>query len=121
MTHLTHFEHNVNFLSKFNRVTFAQFLKPVTRYSFKKTYLIDFEKNSKKLILIPKMTYIPILGIRRIFFKMQNSHFKLLCNTFHQVQFQKNLRNRFREKFKNVDFRPRMTLFPYFGFNKNFP
>ena len=33
-----------------------------------------------------------------------SSHFLPLLHVYHQVQFQKNLVNRFRKKFKNVDF-----------------
>ena len=35
---------------------------------------------------------------------MQNSLFKSVFDAYNQVQFQKNLKNSFREKFKNVDF-----------------
>ena len=47
---------------------------------------------------------------------IQNCHFYPLFNACHQIQFQKNLDNRFSEKFKNVDFGPKNV-----PFNKNFP
>ena len=51
---------------------------------------------------------------------MRNSHFKPIFNACHQVQFKENLMNRFREKFKIVDLRPKMTHFSHSGHNKNF-
>ena len=35
--------------------------------------------------------------------KIKNYHFCPIFNVCHQVYFQKNLKNRFREKFKNID------------------
>lgn len=40
------------------------------------------------------------------FIKIQNNQFLSLINTCHQVQFKKNLGNRFRGKL-SVDFRPK--------------
>lgn len=41
----------------------------------------------------------PILGMRRIFLKnTKNSYFYTLINACHQIKFQKNLENKFRER-----------------------
>ena len=44
----------------------------------------------------------PILG--EFFLMIQNSHLKTLFNICHLVPFQKKLQNRFKEKFKIVEF-----------------
>ena len=53
---------------------------------------------------------------RKIILKILNSHFYPLCDAFHQ-----NLINRFSERLKRLDFDHKMTHFPHFGYNKNFP
>ena len=40
-----------------------------------------------------------------------------LFNAFHQVEFQKNLMNRFKENLKNVNFGPKNTPFLYQNFS----
>ena len=40
------------------------------------------------------------LGMTEFYFKFQNSRFYPLISACYQVYFQKNLKNRFREKFK---------------------
>ena len=71
----------------------------------------DLQKSSKIMILDQKSPIYPILGIIKIFFKTQRNHF----NSFLMpVQFQKNLMNRLREKFKSVDFGPKNDLFHSF-------
>ena len=41
---------------------------------------------------------------QKISFKIQNCHFYPIFNTFHQLQLQKSLMKRFREKFNSIDF-----------------
>ena len=53
----------------------------------------------------------PILGKMRIFLEDQKLPLLLIFFFFHQVKFKKNLRSRFREKIKNVDFGPQNDLF----------
>ena len=42
------------------------------------------------------------LGTRRMFFKYPNYQFYPIFNVCHEVQFQKNLKNRFRENLENA-------------------
>ena len=44
-----------------------------------------------------------------------------LFTAFHKAQFQKNLSNTFGKKIYVLTLGPKMTHFPYFGQNKNFP
>ena len=55
-------------------------------------------------MLDPKITHFHSLGTIRILLKKQNCRFYPLFDVCQQVQFQKNLINRFKEKFKNFDF-----------------
>ena len=72
------------------------------------------------LSLGPKMTHLPILSKIRIFLKIPNSSFYALLNASHQVLFQENIMNRFREKFEKVNFGPQNDpILPYFRHNKN--
>ena len=57
LAHLPCFD--MNFPSKFIRVTFAHFRATTTSYNFKKTYEKISEISSKKLILIPRTAYSP--------------------------------------------------------------
>ena len=51
---------------------------------------------------------------RSIPLKTRNSQFYLVFTASHRVQYQKNLLNRFREKFKKVDFGPKNSSFTPF-------
>ena len=57
---------------------------------------------------------LSILCIYECSFKIQNNHFKPHSDACHKVQFQKNLMNRFRQKFISVDFWPENDLFTLF-------
>ena len=68
------------------------------------------------------MTY---LGHNKNFPWKSKSHFYPLINDCNQVQFQKNLMKRFREKFKNLGLGPKNRLFTtpnlHFRDDKKFP
>ena len=105
---------SLNFL----KVPLNHLLMPVSRYNSKIIQLSDLEKSSKVLILCPKL---PILGINRIFLKSQNSLSKLLFNACHLAQFSKTLIKRFLKSSNVLILCQKMTHFPHFGHNNNFP
>ena len=72
------------------------------------------------MTLGPKLHHLPHFRHNKNFPQKSESHFKPLFNTCHQVQFQKNLTNLFREKFKNVNFGPQNDLFFSFWAYKEF-
>ena len=61
---ITHILSIIKFSLK--RVTFTQFLMPVIRCTFRKTWT-DLEKSSKAFILDPKMTHFSYFGVDRNF------------------------------------------------------
>ena len=105
---------SLNFL----KVPLNHLLMPVSRYNSKIIQLSDLEKSSKVLILCPKL---PILGINRIFLKSQNSLSKLLFNAYRLAQFSKTLIKRFLKSSNVLILCQKMTHFPHFGHNNNFP
>ena len=72
------------------------------------------------MILGPKMTHFLHFGHNKIFLKLQNCHFYQFFNTCHQVQYQKIIMYRFREKLKYVDFGPKNDRFTPFYLKKSF-
>ena len=72
---------------------------------------MNFSKVKKCWSNYKKWPNYHILGIIRIFPK--NS--KQSINVYNQAQFHKNLKDRFREKFKIADFGTKLTHLPHFG------
>ena len=71
-----------------------------------------FTGKTKKLWLWHPKFY-PILGIIEIFLNNKNSHFKLLLNTCHQVQFHKNVY--VSRKVQKCYFGAKITHYPILG------
>lgn len=73
------------------------------RIQFQKNLMYRFRENFNNVDSGPKKCAIyPILG-KEFHLNIQNTHLKPLFNKSHQVQFQKNPINRFREKLQCVD------------------
>ena len=83
---------------------------------------VQFKKNLMNRfteIWAQKWLISPIFEIT-VFLKNPNCHFQPFLNTCHQIQFQKNLMSRFKEKFKDVDFGPKITHLAHFEDHKIF-
>ena len=98
----------MNFPSKSKTVTLNHFLMPVIRYRFREISCADLEKKFKGVDFRHKNDPFPPFWAYEFFFKIQNILIKPLFNACYQIQFQKNLTNRFC---LNVDFGPKKTPF----------
>lgn len=119
MTHLHYFEHHMIFTSKSETFTFALLLVPAGRYNFRKIFG-RFRIKFKNIDFGPKnASFTPFRAEYKFSLKIQNSLFKSILNAFHQEQFQKNLMNWFRKKFKLLIVGPKMMHLSHFG-HENF-
>ena len=115
---ISHLPHYGIFHNK--TVTLNHILMPIIRYNFRKIQWTDLKKSSKVLILDPKMAHFSYFLHNKNFLAKSKTITYPIFDICHLVQFQKNLMNRSREKFKNVDLGPKITHLPHFEQNKIF-
>ena len=89
------------------------------------THIFRFKMDAGLQVDIDFNTEFNFSYSRNSFFSQLSGHSKttkpMKLLSAHQLQFQKNIMKRFREKYKNVDFGLKISLLPHLLQNKNFP